>query len=54
MCGQCVPEVIRATFFTPAPVPKKVTPAPAPKLFGNLHSGSCLHSENLKAVYFAS
>jgi len=41
------------------PAPKKVTPAtaPAPELFGNLHSDSCLHSESLKAesrVYFAT
>jgi len=26
--------------LTPAPVPKEVTPAPAPKLIGNLHSES--------------
>jgi len=38
-------------FLTSAPVPKKVTPAPAPapELIGNLHSESCLHSESLKA-----
>jgi len=36
-------------FLTPAPVPKKVTPAPAPEFIGNLHSDSCLHSESLKA-----
>jgi len=39
-------------FLTPAlaPVPKQVTPAPAPapELIGNLHSDSCLHSESLK------
>ena len=36
-------EVIGVTFLTPAPVPKKVTPAPdpAPELIGNLHSDSC-------------
>jgi len=33
-------------FLTPAP--KKVTPAPAPKLIGNLHSDSRLNSESLK------
>jgi len=38
-------EVIGVTFLTPAPVPKKVTPAPAPALIGSLHSDSCLHSE---------
>jgi len=43
------PEVIGVTFLTPALVPKKVTPAPAPELIGNLHSDSCLHSESLKA-----
>jgi len=44
-------EVIGVTFFIPAPVPKKVTPAPtpAPELIGNLHSDSCLNSESLKA-----
>ena len=38
-------------FLTPAPVPKKVTPAsaPAPELIGSLHSDSCLHTESLKA-----
>ena len=41
--------MIGVNFFTPAPVPKKVTPAPAPELIGNLHSDSCLHSERLKA-----
>jgi len=30
--GKCrpIPEVIGVTFLSPAPVPKKVTPAPAP------------------------
>jgi len=44
-------EVIGVTFLTPAPVPKKVTPDPAPalQLIGNLHSQCCLHSESLKA-----
>ena len=31
------------------PAPKNVTPTLAPKLIGNLHSDSCLHSESLKA-----
>ena len=43
--------MIGVTFLTPAPVPKKVTPAPAPELIGNLHSDSCLHSESLKAEF---
>jgi len=42
-------EVIGVTFLTPAPVPKKVTPAPAPELIGSLHSDSSLHSKSLKA-----
>jgi len=41
-------EVIGVTILTPAPVPKKVTPAPAPELIGNLYSDSCLPSEILK------
>ena len=44
-----VSQVIGVTFFTPAPVPKKVTPAP--ELIRNLHSDSCLHSESLKAEF---
>jgi len=36
-------------FLTPAPVPKKVTPAPALELIRNLHFDSCLHSEIMKA-----
>ena len=39
----------QSLFLTSAPVPKKVTPAPALVLIGNLHSDSCLHSESLKA-----
>jgi len=42
------PELIGVIFLTPALVPKKVTPAHA--LFGNLHSDSCFHCENLKAI----
>jgi len=41
---------LESLFFTPGAVPKRVTSAPAPELFGNLHSNSCLHSENLKAM----
>jgi len=41
--------VIGVTFLTPAPVPKKVTPAPALELIGNLYSDSSLHSDSLKA-----
>jgi len=44
------PEVIGVTFLTPALVPNKVTIAPALKLSWNLHSNSCLNSENLKAM----
>jgi len=44
-------EVIGVTFFTPAPVPKNVTPDPAPELIGNLHSDSCLHSKSLKVEF---
>jgi len=47
--GICIYQRWSKSFFlTPAPVPKKVTPAPALELFGNLHSDSCLHSESLK------
>jgi len=35
-------QVIGVTFLTPAP---------APDLIENLHSHSCLNSENLKAMY---
>jgi len=41
--------VIGITVLTPV-LSKKVTPAPAPKFIKNLHSASCLRSENLKAV----
>jgi len=44
------PEVIGVTFFDSCSCSKKVTPAPAPELFGKLNSDSCLHSENLKAL----
>jgi len=47
---QCWAEVIGLTFLTPAPVPIKMTPAPAPEFIGNFHYGSCLHSENFKAA----
>jgi len=50
----CIAEVTGVTFFDSAPVPNKVTPAPAPELIGSLHSDSCLHSETLKVVYFAT
>ena len=43
-------EVIKVTFFTPTLVPKNVTAALAPGLIENLHSGSCLHYEDLKIM----
>jgi len=49
MSQMMVREDDRSHFFTPAPIPNKVTPAPAPELIGNLHSDSCLHSKSLKA-----
>jgi len=36
--------------LTSAPVPKKVTPAPAPELI-NLHCDSCIHCETPTPVY---
>jgi len=41
--------VIGVTFLTPAPFPKKETPAPALELIGNLHCDYSLHSDILKA-----
>ena len=41
-------EWSESLFFTPAPVPPKMTPAPVPGLIENVKSDSCLHSENLK------
>jgi len=40
----------RSHFFDSCSCSRKVTPAPAPELFGSLHSGSWFHSENLKAM----
>ena len=39
----------RSHFFDSCFDPKKVIPAPASELIGNLHTDSCLHSESLKA-----
>ena len=44
-------EVIGVTFFDSCSCPKNVTPAPAPRVIGNFHSDSSLHSENLEAMF---
>jgi len=48
LCKAYTTEVIGVIFYSSCS--KKVTLAPAPELFGNLHYDSCLHSENLKAM----